>query len=68
MAYTFCHPVSNRRAGHRPMLTPAYFVEIKYQVQLAHIAEKLIQHLDEEVDGFEICQLVVVGVDAGAEE
>ena len=43
-------------------------VEIEYQIQLAHIAEKLIQDFDEKVDGFQVGELVVVGVDAGAEE
>jgi hypothetical protein len=28
----------------------------------------LIQHFDKEMDGFEICELVVVCIDADAEE
>ena len=43
-------------------------VKIKHEVQLAHVPEELVQHLDEEVDGLEVGQLVVVGVDAHAEE
>lgn len=43
-------------------------VEVEDQVQLAHVAEELIEHLDKEMDGLQIGQLVVVGVDADAEE
>lgn len=43
-------------------------VEVEDQVQLAHVAEEGVQDLDKEVDGLEVGQLVVVGVDAGAEE
>ena len=46
----------------------ANLVEVEDEIQLAYVAEELIQHFDEEVDGFQIGQLVVVGVDAGAEE
>lgn len=45
-----------------------HLVKIEDQIQLAHVAEEGVQHLDEEVDGFEVRELVVVGVDAGAEE
>lgn len=45
-----------------------HLVKVEDEVQLAHVAEEGVQHLDEEVDGFEVRQLVVVGVDARAEE
>jgi hypothetical protein len=44
------------------------FVEVKDEVQLANVAEEGVKDLDEEVDGLEVGELVVVGVDAGAEE
>lgn len=43
-------------------------VEVEYEVELAHVAEEGVQDLDEEVDGLQIRQLVVVGVYARAEE
>lgn len=43
-------------------------VKIKDEVQLAHVPEELIQHLYEEVDRLQVRQLVVVRVDANAEE
>lgn len=43
-------------------------VEVEHEVQLAHVPEELVQHFDEEMDRLEIRQLVVVGVDAHAEE
>lgn len=43
-------------------------VEVEDEVELADIAEEGVEDLDEEVDGLEVGQLVVVGVDAGAEE
>lgn len=43
-------------------------VEVEDQVQLADVAEEGIEDLDEEVDGLEEGELVVVRVDAGAEE
>ena len=45
-----------------------HLVKVEDEVQLAHVAEEGVQHLDDEVDGFEVRQLVVVGVDARAEE
>lgn len=45
-----------------------HLVEIKDQVQLAHVAEEGVEHLDEEVDRLEERELVVVGVDARAKE
>lgn len=43
-------------------------VEVEDEIQLADIAKELVQHLDEEVDGLEIREFVVIGVDADAEE
>lgn len=45
-----------------------HFVKVKDKIQLAHVSEKGIQHLDEEVDGLEVRQLVVICVDARTEE
>jgi hypothetical protein len=45
-----------------------HLVKIKHQVQLTHVAEECVQHLDEEMYGFKVGELVVVCVDAGAEE
>ena len=44
------------------------FVEIEDQIQFAHIPEKLIKDLHEEVDSFKVCQLVIVRIDADTEE
>ena len=49
-------------------MDPSYLVEVENQIQFADIAEESIQHLNEEVDGFEIGQLIVVCVHAGTEE
>lgn len=43
-------------------------VKVENQVELADIAEEGVKNLDKEVDGLEVGELVVVGVDAGAEE
>lgn len=43
-------------------------VEIEHEIQLTHVPEELIQHLDEEMYGLQVRELVVVGVDAHAEE
>ena len=43
-------------------------VEVEDQVELAHVAEEGVEHFDKEVDRLQVGQLVVVGVDAGAEE
>lgn len=34
--------------------TCTYLVEIEDQIQFAHIAEELVQHFDEEMNGLEI--------------
>lgn len=44
------------------------FVEIEHEIELAHVPEELIEHLDEEVYGLEIGELVVGAVDADAKE
>jgi hypothetical protein len=47
------------------MLSPLrYLVKIKHQIKLTHIAKVLIEHLDEQMDGFESHQLIVAHVDA----
>ena len=51
---------------HPPNST--YLVKVKHKIQLAHVAEEAVEHLDEEVDRLQIRELVVVGVDADAEE
>jgi hypothetical protein len=43
-------------------------VKVEDEVELADVAEEGVEDLDEEVDGLEVGQLVVVGVDAGAKE
>ena len=43
-------------------------VEVEDEVELADVAEEGVEDLYEEVDGLEVGELVVVGVDAGAEE
>jgi len=45
-----------------------HLIKIKHQIQFTHVPEKLVQHLDEEVDGLEVGELVVVGVDTRAEK
>jgi len=45
-----------------------HLVEVEDEVQLAHVPEEGVEHLDEEVDRLEVRELVVVGVDARAEE
>ena len=42
----------------------ACLVEVEDQVQLAHVAEEVVQDLDEQVDGLETHQLVVTRVQA----
>ena len=50
------------------ILTGTHLVEVENQIQLTDIPEELVQHLDEEMDGFQVRQLVVIGVDADTEE
>lgn len=44
------------------------FVKVEDKVELADVAEEGIEDLDKEVDGLEEGELVVIRVDAGAEE
>lgn len=60
----FCPPP--RSNSHQNILT--YLVEIKHQIQLTHIPKEAIQDLNEEVYSLQIRQLVIIGVDADAEE
>lgn len=43
-------------------------VEVEDEVELAYVAEEGVENLDEEVNRLKVGQLVVVGVDARAEE
>lgn len=45
-----------------------HLVKVEDEVELADVAEERIEHLYEEVDGLKEGELVVVCVDAGAEE
>lgn len=45
-----------------------HLVKVEDEVELADVAEEGVEHLDEEVDGLEEGELVVVCVDASAEE
>ncbi len=45
-----------------------HLVKVEDEVELAHVAEEGVEHLDKEMDRLEVGQLVVVGVDARAEE
>jgi hypothetical protein len=45
-----------------------HLVKIKHQIQLTHIPKKGVEHFHKEVDSLQVCELVVVCVDAGAEE
>lgn len=45
-----------------------HLVKVEDEVELADVSEEGVEDLDEEVDGLEEGELVVVCVDAGAEE
>lgn len=45
-----------------------YLVEVEYQIQFAHVPKERVQHLDKEMNGFQVCKLIIIRVDAGAEE
>ena len=45
-----------------------YLIKVKHQIQLTHIAKETIQHLDKEMNRLQVGQLVVIRIDAGAEE
>ncbi|KFZ02531.1 hypothetical protein V500_00124, partial [Pseudogymnoascus sp. VKM F-4518 (FW-2643)] len=53
-----------------PSLTSlrTHLVEVKHQIQLTHIPKEAIQHLDKEVYGLEVRQLIIIRIDADAEE
>ena len=45
-----------------------HLVEVEDEVQLADIPKEGVEHLDKEVDGLEVGELVVVCVDTRAKE
>ena len=45
-----------------------YLVKVKDEIELADVSKEGIEDLDKEVDGLEVGELVVVGVDAQAKE
>lgn len=45
-----------------------YLVEIEHQIKLTNIAEEMVQNLDEQVDAFEVSQLIVRYVHAQGEK
>lgn len=45
-----------------------HLIKIEHQVQLTNIPEKAIKDLDEKVYSLQVCQLVIIRVDASAEE
>jgi hypothetical protein len=51
-----------------PYLIHTYLIKVKHQIQLTNIPKKRIQHLDKEMYRLQIRQLVIIRVDAGAEE
>jgi hypothetical protein len=51
-----------------PAPATTYLVKVEHQIQLAHVPEERIQHLDEEVYRLQVRQFVVVCIDARAEE
>jgi hypothetical protein len=46
----------------------SHLVKIKHQIQLTHVLEKGIQDFHKEMNGFQIREFVVVGVDAKTKE
>jgi hypothetical protein len=51
-----------------PQFDGTYLVKIEHQIQLTNIPKEAIQHFDEKVYSLQIRQLVIVCVDACAEE
>jgi len=43
-------------------------VKVKDQIQLAHVSKERVEHFDKEVQHLEVCQLIIIRVDAGAEK
>jgi hypothetical protein len=46
----------------------AYLIKVEYQIQLAHISKESIQYFHKEMNGFQIGQFIIVGIDAYTEE
>jgi hypothetical protein len=46
----------------------AYLVKVEHQIQLTHVPEERIQYLHKEVYRLKVCELVVVCINACAEE
>ena len=63
------HHVSphNPRSNSGPVCS-TYLVKIKHQIQLTNVTKKRIQHLNKEMYRLEVRELVIVGIDACAEE
>lgn len=61
-------PVSVSPSPPFPPPGRTHLIKIKHQIQLTHVPEEAVEDLDEEVYGLEERELVVVCVDAGAEE
>ena len=53
-------------ARRRPQRT--HLVKVEDEVELAHVAEELVEQLDEKVDGLKVQELVVVHVNGQREE
>ena len=51
-------------------LTPSatYLVEVEHQIQLTHIPKESVQYLHKEVYSLQVCELVIIRIDASAEE
>jgi len=45
-----------------------YLVEVENEVELANVPKESVQDLDEEVYGLQIGELVIIRIDADAEE
>ena len=62
------HCISFFHINRRRHCTAAYLIKVKHQIKLTNIAKELVQHFNEEVDSFQIGELIVVLVDTGAEK
>lgn len=58
----------NARGDVHSQWRTTHLVKVEHQVQLTHIAKELIQHLHKEMYSLQVCQRVVISVDAGTEE
>ena len=45
-----------------------YLIKVEHQIQLTNIPKELIQHLDKEVYGLQVCQFIIIRVNARTEE